>query len=154
MPPPTAIFALPGTLALAGRDYTIPAPTATDMARVHDKMRELAGRHIVSPLQYVSLNREQLDPATHAEAVRAAVAMGAGGGVEPTRESVFRAYDTLEGVRWRTWYHISRADAAVKLADLEQLVTDENYWDVGSALQKALGLEQIEKKATSESGPK
>jgi hypothetical protein len=144
--PSTAIFALPGTLSLGGREFAVAAPTPTDVARTHQEMRRLAAQECLSPLAYVSASAPSLDPATHAEAVRAAVAMGSGGGVEPTRESVFRTYESLAGVRWRVWYAVRKLDGTFTQEQAAKLVTEENVFEVADALSKALGLDSLEKK--------
>jgi hypothetical protein len=140
------VLGLPGRLSLGGREFAVPAPTPTDAARTYEAMRELATRSCVSPLAYVNAARDGMDPAVLAEAVRAAVAMGSGGGVEPTREAVLRQYDTLEGVRWRVWYSLRRADATVTREWVESHVTDENRYELIDALDIALGYRSIDPK--------
>lgn len=132
-----SVFANPGTVTVRGREFVVPSPTASDLNRVHERMRELAQRQCVSPLAYVNANAEGLLPAVLAESLRAAVAMGSGGGTEPTRESVFRAYDSLDGVRFRLWYHARKALPELTRAEVDKLVDDENRYDVSDALAKA-----------------
>jgi hypothetical protein len=143
---PKAIFATPGILKLDGREYVVQPPSPTDVMCVHERMTELAGEAMTSPLAYVSANRELLDPATFEVAVRAAVAMGAGGGSEPTPESVSRQYRSLEGIRWRVWYAIKKSDPTFTQEQAAKLVTEENRFEIMTALDRALGLEKLEKK--------
>lgn len=147
--PNPAFFAVPGTLRLGTREFVVPAPAPSDAARVHRKMKELASRSCVSPLEYVSANREKLDPVTLTEAIRAAVAIGSGGGVQPHREAIMDAYDTLEGVRWRIWWAVRKGDKAITLEAVSSLVTEDNYYEAAEDLHKALGLDDLEKKAPS-----
>jgi hypothetical protein len=129
-----AAFAIPGTVTVGGREFVVPQPSASDLARVHDRMREIASRACVSPLLAVNAIAKELEPGVAAEAIRAAVAMGSGGGVEPTREAVMRAYDSLDGVRWRLWYSARKTDPGLTQAAVNELVTDENRFEVADAL--------------------
>ena len=132
-----AVLGIPGSVTIAGREFVIPQPTSADVVRVHNRMRELAQRSCVSPLAYVNANAEGLNPVVLSESLRAAIAMGSGGGVEPNRETVFRAYDTLEGVRFRLWYFARKTQPALTQDDVAGLVVEDNVYDVSDALAKA-----------------
>lgn len=135
--PVKAVFGVPGSVTVRGREFVLPAPTASDLARVHDRMRELAARACVSPIQYVNANAGDLLPGVLAEALRSAIAMGSGGGVEPNREAVVRAYDTLDGVRFRLWFHARKAEPSLTQADVDKLVTDDDRYELADALFEA-----------------
>lgn len=146
-----AIFGLSGVLNLGGKEYAITPPTAGDAARTHEAMRKLALADCVSPLAYVNANSEVLPPMLLTEAIRTAVTIGSGGGVEPTRENVIRQYESLEGVRWRAWYQASRSEMSLREKTAKDafcsLITEENYFDVSEALARSMGLGEDEKKA-------
>lgn len=144
-----AIFALPGQLTIGSREFVIAAPSPTDKARVHRKMKELATRSCVSPLVYVSRSKDDLDPVSFTEAIRAAVTIGSGGGVQPHREAVMDAYETLEGIRYRVWAAVVKSEKSITQKEIDGLVNDENYYEVEENLNKALGLDDVEKKAPS-----
>lgn len=132
-----AVTGAPGVLSLKGREFVLPQPTAGDEARVYDAMRELAAKACVSPLAYVSAAAGELAPAVLAEAVRAAVSLGSGGGVEPTREAVQRAYSSLDGVRFQVWYYARKADKTLAPGEVAALVTEDDRYDVLDALAAA-----------------
>lgn len=134
----------PGLLVIGDYEYTVPPPTPGDLARTHDAMREIAQKSCVSPLAFVNAAADTLSPLVLSESVRAAVAMGSGGGVEPTREAILRAYDSLEGVRWQFWYVAKKSDPAVTRGRAAELVTEENRYDVSDALAVATGLRKLD----------
>lgn len=133
-----AALGTPGTITLRGRDFAVPQPTAGDAGRVHDRMRELAARDCVSPLAFVNANAPQLSPAVLAESVRAAVAMGSGGGSEPTQAAVQRAYNSLDGVRFQVWYYARKGSPGLTQAEVDSLVAEEDRYDAADALAAAL----------------
>lgn len=134
-----AMARTPGVLTLAGRSFVILPPTTGDMLRVQDKMRELARAKCVSPLDF-ALKHTHLPPAVLAVAVSEALKLGAGGGVQPTAEAVADEYLSLEGVRWRVWYHASRALPDLHPDDAAALVTPDNLLDAAEGLDRALRL--------------
>lgn len=152
-PNTSAVLGVPGVVRLAGRELVVPQPTPADVARVHDHMRRLAQAGCVSPLDFVSAHRDKLDPGTYAESLRAAVLLGSGGGVEPTREAVLRTYDTLEGVRFRLFYAARKGDPAVTREWVNDHVTEDNLYDVSDALAAATDP-GLDPKKVPPSGPK
>lgn len=139
---------VPGLVTVGGREFVIPAQTPGDAARVHDRMRRLALAGCRSPLEYVAAQPPEAFPypADRLEAIRAAVALGSGGGVEPTREAVVREYGSLAGVRWRLWYHARKTHPDLTQADADALVTDDTVYEVADALEAALGLQELDPK--------
>lgn len=142
-----SVFAIPGTLTVKGREFVIMPPSSSDVARVHDKMRELATRQCVNPLLAVNAVAGELAPGVLAESLRAAVAIGSGGGIEPTRESIARQYDTLDGIRWRVWFHARKALPALTHSEVESLIGEDDRYDVADALAEALGLNGVDPKS-------
>lgn len=145
MDPVFAVAAAPGTLTLGGVPYLVLPPTPGDKARTVERMRELARARCLSPVDY-ALTHAHLAPAALALVVSEAIKLGAGGGVEPTAEAVWEQFDTLDGVRWRVWYHLSKTTPAATPEAVAALVTEANRGDVAAALDAALKLEQIDPK--------
>lgn len=152
MAPNTAALGSPGLVVLAGREIVILPQTPADVARTHEEMRRLAQAGCVSPLDFVTAHREKIDPGSYAEAVRAAVLLGSGGGVEPTREAVLRTYDSLAGVRFRLWFQAKKADANLTREWVAANVTEDNQYEVADALAVALDPGGDQKKVPP-SGP-
>lgn len=141
-----ALAPAPGHLTLGGITFTVLPPTPGDMIRTGDKMKELARAKCAGPLDYVVRNSATLPPAMLALAVAEAIKLGAGGGVEPTIESVWEQYTTLEGVRWRVWYHVSRVLPDFTPEAAAALVTDDNRLDAAEQLDAALKLKAADPK--------
>ena len=135
-----AIFGLPGTLTIAGQTFVIPSPTAGDLARLADRMRELAMPGMANPLMAVNAVATEMHAGVASEAIRHAVAMAAGGGVEPTREAVMRQYQSLAGLRFQVWYFVRKTVPGFTQKQAEELVTEENRYDVADGLIDAQQL--------------
>jgi hypothetical protein len=135
-PTPVAM-GLPGTVTVKGRAFAVAQPTAADLGRIHEKMRDLATAGCANPLAAVNAAAEGLAPAVLSEAIRHAVSIGSGGGVEPTREAVFRTYDSLDGVRFRLWYLARKCDDKLPKADVDALVGEDDRYEVADALAAA-----------------
>ena len=132
-----AVLGTPGVVRVGGREFVVPQPTAGDEARVYEAMRDVAAKACVSPLSYVNANAEGMAPGVLAEALRVAVAMGSGGGVEPTREAVQRAYSSLDGVRFQLWYYARKAEPKLTRQEVADLVGEDDRYDVLDALAAA-----------------
>lgn len=142
-----ALSKTPGLLSLGGREFVILPPTPRDQLATMDRMKSLARAKCVSPLDYV-LKHATLPPGAMALAVQEAIKLGAGGGIEPTPDAVWEQYTSLDGVRWRVWYHVSRVVKDFKPEDVAPLVTEDNLFDAAEALDAALkfGAVDSEKK--------
>jgi hypothetical protein len=153
MDPTDALARAPAVLELGGRRLVVLPPSPRDMLAVAERMRALARAKCVSPLDYV-LRHTHLAPAQLALAVSEAIKLGAGGGAEPAPEAVWTEYASLDGVRWRIWYHASRAHADLKPEEVAALVTEDNLFDAAEALDRALKLADLDpKKKTPEPPP-
>lgn len=140
----------PGVLKIGERQFVILPPTPRDMLAVGTRMRELARSRCVSPLDYV-LKHTHLNPAALSLALREAIALGAGPPIKLDPESVWEQYDTIEGLRFRVWYHVSRAHKDFTPEQAEELVTEDNLFDVADALNQALRFGELDpKKETPE----
>jgi hypothetical protein len=152
MDPADALAPPPATLELGGRALVVLPPTPRDMLAVAARMKELARARCVTPLAYV-LNHPGLNAAQLALAVSEAIKLGAGNGAEPAADAVWAEYATLAGVRWRVWYHASRAHPDLTLEAVAALVTEDNLFDAAQALDEALRLGMIDpQKAPSGTG--
>jgi len=147
MEPVEALSQSARLLVLGGREFVILPPTPRDKLVTHERMKALAKAQCVSPLDYVATKHAHLPPAAFAIAVSEAIKIGAGAPVSPSVEAVWEQYATLAGVRWRVWYHISRALKDFDPKEVEALVTEDNLYDASDALDAALGLGAIDPNA-------
>lgn len=143
----TAMAASPGEVKIAGASFVITPPTPGDLLRELERMRDLARSRVVPPLEYVFAQSDKLAPAALALSVSEAIKLGAGGGVDPTPGVVIEQYTSLEGVRWRAWYHASRALPGLKADVFEKLVTDDNRLSVSDQLDAACKLKAADPNA-------
>lgn len=134
-----AMAALPGTLTLGGASFVILAPTPGDKLRVDERMREMALAKCVSPVDY-AMQFARLPEAAFRLLLSEAIKLGAGGGVKPHPDAVWDEYTSLEGVRWRAWYHISRVLPDYPLEAATEAITPDNLFVVAEGLDKALKL--------------
>lgn len=149
MEPLVLLAAAPGTLVIGGRSFTIPPITLADKFRVAERMQELAQVKCLSPVDYAA-QHTHLPPAVFAVMMSEALKLGSGsgqaGGVKPTTEAVWDEYATLDGIRYRVWYHVSRGLPAFTPEEAAALVTADNRFDASDALDKALKLDRIDPK--------
>jgi hypothetical protein len=145
MDPTEALARAPSALVVGGRSFVILPPTPRDMLAVNERMKALARARCVSPLDY-ALSHSHLGAAALELAVTQALKLGAGGGVRPDPEAVWEQFHTLAGVRWRVWYHASRAHKSLTPEDVAELVTDDNLFDVAADLDAALKLARLDPK--------
>lgn len=146
MEPNEAVAQTPGTLALGGRAFVILPPTPRDMLAASRRMRAMVEAKALSPLDYVASRREHIPAAVFALAVAESIKLGALPQVAPDPALVWEQYATLEGVRWRVWYHVSRLDKSVTPDRVAEWVTEDNLFDVAEQLDAALGLAGIDPK--------
>lgn len=146
MTPTQAVTQVPGTLDLCGRTFAILPPTLRDTTVTHQRMRGFAEAKAMSPLDYVVQKHSHLPPPVFAIAVSEAIKLGSAAPVAPPNEVIWDQYTTLEGVRWRVWYHITRIDKDVTIEEVAKWVTEDNHFDVSDALNTALGLDKIDPK--------
>ena len=140
----------PGVLEIGERRFVILPPTPRDMLAIGQRMKELARAKCVSPLDYV-LKHTSLTPTMLAVAVNEAIKLGSGGGVDPSPDAVWEQYSSLEGVRFQVWHYAKKAHGTLLLEEVEKLVTEDNLFDVGESLDKALRFGGLDpKKATPE----
>lgn len=137
----------PRVLRLAGQEFAVAPPTSRDLIAVHTRMEALARAQCVSPLEYVLGHAARVPAAALALAVSEAIKLGSGGGARPSPDAVSDQYVTLEGTRWRLWYHVSRVAPAFTLAAAQSLVTDDTLADAVEALDAALNFRALDPNA-------
>ena len=135
----------PAVLELGGRSLVILPPTPRDQLVVGTRMKELARKRCVSPLEFV-LRHANLPPAALSVAVAEAIKLGAGGGVDPSPDAVWDEYDTLEGVWFQLWHFAHRAHKDFTPEQAAELVTEDNLFDAAEKLNAALRLAAIDPK--------
>jgi hypothetical protein len=136
----------PGALTLAGSSFVILPATPRDMLVVHNRMRAFAQAKATSPLDFAA-RHTHLPPAVFAVAIAEALKLGAGAPVPPPAEAVWDQYTTLDGVRWRLWYHVSRTLKEFTPEAAAALVTEDNLLDAAEALDRALNFKGIDPNA-------
>lgn len=136
-----AIAPAPGVLPLAGRSFVILPPTPGDMLAVSQRMQALAQAKCVTPVDYAA-RHTHLPPAVFAILLSEAIKLGAGNGTKPHQDAVFEEYTSLEGVRWRVWYHASKSLKDLAIEDVSKLITPDNQMQTAMALDEALGFSE------------
>jgi hypothetical protein len=133
---------VPGVLRIGGREFAILPPTPRDMLATGERMRAFAKEKCLSPIDYVMRHAANMPAAALAIWISEAIKIGAGNGGEtpPSNDLVLDQYATLQGVRWRVWYHISRVLKDFKIEEVAKLVTDDNLYDAREALDAALNF--------------
>lgn len=99
-----------------------------------------------SPLDFV-LSHQNLPPAVLALAVAEAIKLGSGKAIKATAEEVWEQYATLEGVRWRLWFHASKTCPELTLEEAAALVPDGEHLRVADALDAALSFKETDPNA-------
>lgn len=133
-------------LTVGGREFVILPPTPRDMIATAQRMRELAQAQYRSPVDY-ALSHGHLPPAALALVVSEAIKLGSGKALKATPEEVYDQYETLEGVRWRVWYHASKACPALTTEEVAALVPDGEHLRVREALDAALSFKESDPNA-------
>ncbi len=133
-------------LTVGGRAFVILPPTPRDMLATAQRMTELARAQYKSPLDYV-LTHATLPPAALALAVSEAIKLGSGKALKPTPEEVWDQYQTLDGVRWRAWYHACLTTPGLTLEEVAALVPDGEHLRVAEALDAALSFKETDPNA-------
>ncbi len=122
-----------------GRPLTVQWPTPGDLFTIEERMLELAARWCVSPLKLVYLTPESdLAGADRQNALSFALDKASGGGVAPSGLAMARAYNSVDGLRYRLWRLTRRTHPEVTEADIAGLVTESNRPDVIDALDGLL----------------
>lgn len=133
-------------LTVGGRSFVILPPTPRDMIATTQRMKELAQAQYRSPVDY-ALTHTHLPPAALALVVSEAIKLGSGKALKPTHEEVFDQYLTLEGVRWRVWFHCSKTCPELTQDEVAALVPDGEHLRVAEALDAALSFKELDPNA-------
>lgn len=147
-----AISQTPGTLAIGGRSFVILPPTPRDKLATHQRMRAMVDAKCISPLDYAA-KHTHLPAAVFAVAIAEALKLGSTPPAPPPAEVIWDQYTTLDGVRWRVWWHVSRVLKDFKIEDAAALVTEDNVFDASDALDAALRLGAIDPKKETPAPP-
>lgn len=133
-------------VTVGGREFVILPPTPRDMIATAQRMKELAQAQYRSPLDYV-LTHSHLPPAALSLAVSEAIKLGSGKALKATADEVWEQYQTLEGVRWRVWFHASKTCPELTLEEVSALVPDGEHIRVVEALDAALSFKESDPNA-------
>lgn len=134
-----AITAGKRLVAVLGREVTVQWPTPGDLFTIEERMYAVAQRWCVSPLAYVHSQPEAaLAGADRVNAIAIAIEKGSGGGVTPSGMAVARAYNSVEGLRYRLWRLTRRTMPDLNEEQIATLVTEDNRPDLIDALDNML----------------
>lgn len=151
--PNAAALPAPVTVSVGSREFVVVPPTPRDTARVFREMERLAAAKCVPPLAAVAaVPAAALSGTDRVEAIRAAVALSAGGGVKPTREAVVEMYGELDGVRFRLWHAARKADPTLTREAVDEAVTEDTVDEAYEQLELSLGYRALNAKKASGSG--
>lgn len=134
------------TLTLpSGVSYAVRQPTPGEMLFVAERMRDAANKRCPDPIELAGRYAAKLNPAAAtllmAEALKAGLS-----GSRASVDAVYEEYDTLEGVRWRFWFHVLRPLGHDDPGTADSIVTADNRLDVNLLLSAALRFEALDPK--------
>ncbi len=137
------------TLSLGGRELTLQWPTPSDQLTIEDKMVSIAQKlFCTNPLVHVhAIPQEEFNGPDRIYALERALALGSGGGAEPSVTSVVRAYNSVDGLRYRIWRLTRRTMPELSESDVATFITEDNRPDVIDALDQLLSALDPKKKA-------
>lgn len=122
-----------------GRGLTVQWPTPGDLFVIEEHMLALAQKSCVNPLAAVAaVPASALSGADREAALALALQHAAGGGVAPSNLAVVRAYNSVEGLRYRLFRLTRRTHPELGQADIDPLVTEANRPDLIDALDGLL----------------
>lgn len=137
--------AVVNTLILDGIAMAVHKPTPGEMLFVAERMREMAGKRCGDPVELAAKYAAKL-PAVLAALLLSEALKVTLSGTRASEDAVVDEYMTLEGVRFRLWFHALRPQGGAQPADADQWVTPDNRLDVAMKLDKALQFEAIDPK--------
>lgn len=133
------------TIILDGMAMAVPRPTPGEMLAVADRMREMANSRCGDPVEFAAGYVGKLPAAVAGLLLSEALKVGLSG-ARASEDAVIDEYATLEGVRWRLWFHALRHQGSAQPTDADQWVTPDNRFDVATKLDRALQFEAIDPK--------
>lgn len=133
------------TLVLDGAALAVPRPTPGDMLAVAERMREMANARCGDPVEFAAGYAQKLPAAVASLLLSEALKVGMSG-ARASEDAVLDEYATLQGVRWRLWFHALRPAGSADPSDAEPWVTADNRLDVARKLDEALRFEALDPK--------
>lgn len=130
-----------------GGTYLIPAPTVEDVFAVAAEMRLQAKKKLLSPIEHLQSVAGNLNPAFLAAAIKEALALGSGGGSEPTVAAQNDQYVSEEGLAWRFWYYHHKVNPNFSLIEAGKAVESAGRWKFAALLEEALSPDEEQKKS-------
>jgi hypothetical protein len=138
-----------GSVEIGGRTYIASQPTDPDFATLRAHLRQ----RLDNPLAAIAEDLKHLPAHLQREAVRAAVELKAGGGVEMTPARISDELLKPDGASFLAWLLVRHAHPEVRLEDLREHFTADSTPRIMAALSLACGLEGAAPvKATGRSG--
>jgi len=137
-----------------GQTYLVNPMRPVDWVTHGKYLKKLAQPGTQSPIAAIADELKLLPPEFQAEAIRAAVALKAGGKVvEPNREAVFGQAMELPGARHQFWLTARPNHPELTLEQCSEIVTEQNLDEILSAALEANGQEaKRDPKANGQAG--
>lgn len=133
-----------------GHQYLMAPMSPRDFAEHGAYLKSLCDAETQSPLAAIAADLKHLPAEFQGEAIRAAVAMKAGGKkTEPSREAILAKSSELVGVRHQFWIAARKNHTGLTLAAVANIVSDANIFDILAA-----SLEVNGQPATGDDDPK
>jgi hypothetical protein len=135
------ITGAPGTIELGGKTYLVGQPDDQVFATLKGYLAE----RLQSPFQAIADDLKFLSAADREAAIRAAVALKAGGGVDVTQAFADKQLRQPHGCAFLAWLLIRKEQPEAKLEDIHKAVTQDAVIDVLAKLYTAAGMDSLGK---------
>jgi hypothetical protein len=130
----------PGSIELAGRTYLVGQPNDQDFAAIRNRLRA----NLQNPIQAIAEDLKYLPRQYHDAAIKAAVALKAGGGAELTESYIRERLIEPDGASFLGWLMIRKHHPEVTLEDIRPHFTAETTSQILAKLYEASGLEAVQ----------
>ena len=117
-------------LTIGDTRFVVSQPTDDDAVTLANELRRQAQAKVKSPLAAISESLQGLPAAVQEKAIEKAVALTAGGKVQPTQDQIAAQIYEPEGCRFWLWLLARKNKPDLSLEDLKSVITAENAGDV------------------------
>lgn len=133
--------------------FPVAKPSVEDVFEVAAEMRLQAKKKLLNPVEFVAAMASSLTPQLLEVALRQAVALGSGGGSEPSVATQNDQYVSEDGLAWRLYYHAVKLTPSFTLLTASKIIAADGRWKVSIALEEAISYpEEGEKKEPPTTG--
>lgn len=148
-----AALAAPVAISVGELNLLASPPTPADFLVIRDELCRqcVAAGQVMDPIKALGSSLKDLPPEYRSEAIREAIALKSGGGVEPSPDALQARMYTPDGAAFVLWLLASRNHQGLKLEEVRGVVGDA---DVARSVLAQLGklLSADEKKESGASG--